>query len=205
MTIGLNASQARSKSSQDMIIFNETDAIMRGIIEASASGAYEVIIDDGTVMTESTPMSTIIGDVQYPTVIVGSTLIINGYTVVLGTTATNLNGIIADINDANIPGVFATKTDGYLVIQVSHVQQTTWTYEIGAGTANIAIGIDAGVYVASNPTSIEYFNTWQGLLVDRALVVQMNAVINHFKNLGYKIEQLTNTSTSKTFKWHVYW
>lgn len=205
MTIGLNASQARSKSQQDMIIFNETDVIMRGIIEASERGDYDVVIGDNSTMTESTPESVLVGEVQNPVISYGSTVIINGQTVTLGITSTNLNGIIADINDANIPGVTAGKIDNRLVITIVHTAKETWTYEIGTGTANLAIGIYAGLYTANNPVSIDYFNVWQGLETNRALVQQMDAVIRHFRNLGYKIDRVTNTATSKTFKWYVYW
>jgi len=205
MSVGLNASQARANSQQDMIIFDETQAIMRKIIERSAAGYYEALVDDGTTMTESTPVSTLIGDVQNPVVALNSTFEINGHTVTLGQTSLNLNGIIADINDADIPGVTASKSNDYLVITIVHDQEYTWTYEVGTGTANLSLGIYTGVYTAGNPISVEYFNTWQGLVTDRALQQQMDAVMRHFKNLGYKIDRVTNTTTSKTFKWYVYW
>ena len=203
--IGINASQARAKSQQDMIIFDETETIMRAILERSATGYYEAFVEDGTTMTESTPVSTLVGDVQNPVVAFGSTIIINGATITLGATAVNLNGIIADINDANVPGVTASKNNGYLVITIVHVPQSTWTYEIGSGTANLALGIYAGVYTANNPESIEYFNSWQGLTTDRGRQHQMDAVIRHFTTLGYKVDRVTNTVTNKTFKWYVYW
>ena len=118
MNIGLNAAQARAKSSQDMIVFNECTSIMNSIITTSASGVYETYIDDGTTMTESTPSTTKIGTANNPTVSVGDTFIINGSTVTLGTSGTNLNSIIADINDASITGVTASKDAGYLVLNI---------------------------------------------------------------------------------------
>jgi hypothetical protein len=33
----------------------------------------------------------------------------------------------------------------------------------------------------------------------------MDQVSKYFVNMGYKIERITNTDTSKTFKWHIYW
>lgn len=205
MSVGLNASQARAKSQQDMIIFDEVQSIMREVISQSGFGMFEATIDDGTTMTESTPVSVKIGTQQNPTVSPGATLIINGETVTLGQTSTNLNGIVADINDAEIAGVVASKDNGYLVITVTHTQQATWTYEIGAGTANASLGFTAGVYTASNPYSVDYFSVWQGTLVDRAATQQMDEVVKYFRNLGYKIDRVTNTNTSKTFKWYVYW
>ena len=205
MTVGLNASQARAKSSQDMIIFDEVDAIMRSVITASSNGEYEVEVNDGSTMTESTPSAQRIGAVNNPVVQPGDTFIINNNTVVLGTSGTNLNAVVADINDANIPGVVASKDSGYIVITITLEQSTVWSYEIGAGTANASLGLVAGTYSVSDPDSVSYFNVWQGTSTDRAKAQQMDQVINHFKNLGYKIQRLANTNTSKTFLWYIYW
>jgi len=112
MTIGLNAAQARAKSSQDMIVFEEQTAIMRQIITDSGLGKFESYVIDNTTMTDSTPTTS---------------------------------------------------------------------------------------------TSESYFNSWQGSIVDRALVNQMNAVERYFSGLGYKIERITNTTTQTTFKWHIFW
>lgn len=205
MNIGLNAAQARAKSSQDMVVFNECTAIMNAIITTSASGVYETYVDDGTTMTESTPSTIKIGTVNSPTVNVGDTLIINSTTITLGTTGTNLNSIIADINDAAVTGITASKDAGYLVLNVVLDASATWSYEIGTGTANTALGFTDGIYVPPTPTSTTYFTSWQGAITDRALDNQMNAVIKYFSNLGYKVNRLTNSATGKTFRWHVYW
>tara|TARA_B110000459_G_scaffold200086_1_gene247922 strand:+ start:1421 stop:2038 length:618 start_codon:yes stop_codon:yes gene_type:complete len=205
MSVGLNAAQARSKASQDMIVYKETQSIMEAIITQSGLGNFEASIDDGTTMTISTPSVQKIGTVNNPTVSVGDTLIIDSSTVTLGTTGTSLNAIISDINDAAIPGVTASKDAGYLVLTKETTAGTTWSYEIGAGTANTALGVVAGVYTLPNPTSIVYYTTWQGSTTNRAIQNQMEQVITYFSNLGYKIERLTNTSTTRTIKWYVYW
>ena len=205
MTVGLNAAQARANSQQDMIIFNEATSIMEAIIAASAAGEYETTVSDGTTMTESTPAVTVTGTVEDPVVVPGTTLIVNGSTVTLGASGTNLNAIIADINDAAINGVVASKSNGYLVLEITLAASTTWQYTIGAGTANAALGLTEGTYTASNPGSVEYFDAWQGTLTDRGLVNHMDAVIKHFRNLGFKIERLSNTATGRTFSWYVYW
>lgn len=205
MNIGLNAAQARAKSSQDMVVFDECTAIMKSIITTSASGVYETYVDDGTTMTESTPSTFKIGTVNSPTVNVGDTLIINSTTITLGTTGTNLNSIIADINDAAITGITASKDAGYLVLNVVLDASATWSYEIGTGTANASLGFSDGIYVPPTPTSTTYFTSWQGAITNRALDNQMNAVIKYFGNLGYKVNRLTNSATGKTFKWHIYW
>lgn len=205
MTVGLNASQARAKSNQDMIIFDETQAIMKAIIEASASGLYNAVVDDDTTMTTSTPTVELVGTVNRPTITPSSDISINGYVLALGVTSTNLNGVISDINDGNIPGVSASKRDGFLVLSMELPAAITWTYTVGNGTANADLGLVAGTYTASLPASTDYFDCWQGTNTDRAKVSQMDAVIRHFANLGYKIERLTNTSTNSTFAWNINW
>lgn len=205
MSVGLNAAQARSKASQDMIVFKETQSIMEAIITQSGLGKFEALVEDGTTMTISTPSVQKIGTVNNPTVNVSDTLIIDGTTVTLGTSGTSLNAIIADINDAAVSGVTASKDAGYLVLTIEDSAGATWSYEIGAGTANASIGVVAGVYTLPSPTSISYYTVWQGTSTDRAIQNQMEQVIKHFSDLGYKIERLTNTSTNRTFKWYVYW
>mgnify|MGYP000633797747 FL=1 len=205
MSVGLNAAQARSKASQDMIVFKETQAIMEAIITASGLGKFEAYVDDSTAMTVSTPSIQKIGTVNTPTVNVGDTLIIDSSTITLGTSGTSLNAIISDINDASVPGVTASKDAGYLVLTIEDSAGATWEYEIGAGTANASLGFVAGVYSLPNPTSVEYYTVWQGSATDRAIQNQMAQVIKHFADLGYKIERLTNSSTNRTFKWYVYW
>jgi hypothetical protein len=205
MSVGLNAAQARSKASQDMIVFTETQEIMKSIISESAVGNFESYVDDATTMTEATPSVQKIGTQINPTINVGDTLIFDNNTITLGTTGTSLNAIVADINDAGVAGLTASKDSNYLILTITEPQGSTWSYEIGAGTANTALGFVAGVYSISNPTSVDYFNIWQGTANDRGLTNQMEQVIKYFQNLGYKIERLTNTNTSKTFKWYVYW
>lgn len=204
MSVGLNASQARSNSRQDLTIFNETQSLMVAIISASESGAYEVTVSDGTTMTESTPVAVHTATVQNPTIVGGEELIIQGETITLGTTGTNLNSIIADINDAAVSGVVASKSDGYLVLTIT-TSASTWQYSIGNGSANTALGLVQGTYSTANPESIDYYSVWVGTEIDRAVQAQMDEVIKHFRNLGYKIERVTNTSTSKTFSWYIYW
>jgi len=205
MSVGLNAAQARSKASQDMIVFTETQEIMKEIISQSALGNFEAYVDDTTTMTEATPSVQKIGTALNPTITIGDTLIFDNNTITLGTTGTSLNAIVADINDAGVAGLTASKDSNYLILTITEPQSSTWSYEIGAGTANTALGFVAGVYSISNPTSVDYFNIWQGTATDRGLTNQMEQVIKYFQNLGYKIERLTNTNTSKTFKWYVYW
>jgi hypothetical protein len=205
MNIGLNAAQARAKSQQDMIVFNETVAIMYEILKQSALGKFEAYVNDSTTMTECTPTAIKLGTVNNPTVVPGSTLIIQNTTVVLGTSGTNLNCIIADINDAEIPGVVASKDGNYLVLTITLEPSSSWSYTIGAGTANASLGLAEGTYALSNPTSTSYYDTWVGTITNRGLQSQMESVVRYFTNLGYKIERISNQQTGITFRWHVYW
>jgi hypothetical protein len=205
MSVGLNAAQARSKASQDMIVYKETQTIMESVITQSGLGYFEALVADGTTMTLSTPSTTTTGTILNPTISVGETLIIDGTTVTLGTSGTSLNAVISDINDAGVTGVTASKSAGYLVLTIEDSAGQTWTYEIGAGTANATLGVTAGVYTVPNPTSMAYYTSWQGTTTDRAIQNQMEQVVKYFTDLGYKIERLTNTSTNRTFKWYIYW
>lgn len=204
MSVGLNAAQARAKASQDMIVYKETQSIMEEVITQSAAGKFEGYVDDGTTMTDSSPSTIKMGTQNNPTITVGDTLIINSVTITLGTSGTNINAIVADINDAAVTGITASKDAGYLVLTIE-ASGSTWTYDIGAGTANTALGFTAGTYSITNPTSVNYFNVWQGTATDRGLQNQMETVIKHFQNLGYKIERLSNATTGKTLKWYIYW
>ena len=205
MSVGLNAAQARAKASQDMIVYQETQTIMEKVITESGLGKFEAYVDDGTTTTISTPSVANTGTVSNPTISVGDTLIIDGATITLGTTGTSLNAVIADINDAGVTGLTASKAGGYLVLTVEDAAGQTWTYEIGAGTANASLGFTAGIYSLTDPTSVSYFDVWQGTASDRSLQNQMEEVIREFQNLGYKLERLSNSSTNRTFKWYIYW
>jgi hypothetical protein len=186
----------------DLTIFNEVNAIMKQIITDAGNGLYETTVSDGTTMTESTPTSTITGTQVNPTITGTPTLIIAGVTITLGTSGTNLNAVVADINDAGVTGLVASKDAGNnLVLSYTHPQQASWSVAIGSGTANADLGLTAGTTSATNPSSVDYFSVWQGVTNDRAKTDQMNQVISYFENLGYTISRLTNTATNKTFKW----
>ena len=204
MSVGLNAAQARAKASQDMIVFNETQAIMKQVITESSSGNFEAYVDDTTTMTLSTPSANKIGTINTPTVSNGDTVIINAQTITLGTTGTSLNAVVSDINDAGVAGITASKDAGYLVLTIE-ASANAWNYIIGAGTANTSLGITAGTYSITHPNSVSYFNVWQGTAIDRGLQNLMESVIKLFQNLGYKLVRLTNSTTINTLKWYIYW
>ena len=202
MTYYINKTSARTIARADLTIFNETQALMKQVITDAGNGLYETTITDGTTMTESTPTITITGSAAAPTIVGTPTLIIAGVTITLGTTGLSLNAVIADINDAAVSGLVASKNAANnLVLTYTAPAATSWTVVIGAGTANTALGLTAQTYTASNPSSVAYYNVWSGTTADRAKSDQMTQVITYFQNLGYSIERLKNTTTNKNLKW----
>jgi len=201
MTYYINKTQARTIARADLTIYDEVNAIMRQVIVDAGNGLYETTIADGTVMTESTPDIVVTGTISNPVIVGTPTLILAGTTIVLGTSGTNLNAIIADINDAAITGLVASKNASDQLVLTYTPTALSWNFIIGPGTANVAVGITTSTVAATNPDSVTYFNVWQGLANDRPKTDQMNQVIFYFENLGYSITRLVNTQTSKTFKW----
>lgn len=204
MIVGLNATQARSKSAQDLTIYQESYHIMNDIILASAEGKFEVVVSNKSTMTGSQAAHRVVGTQQNPVIAPNATIIINSTTIVLGTSGTNLNAIIADINDAGLTGVVASKQDQKLVIDIT-LPQDNWTYDIGAGTANSDLGIIADAGSALAPSGVSYFDVWQGTQTNRALQNQMESVVRYFESLGYKIQRRSNITSGKTFDWYVFW
>lgn len=204
MSYTINKTQARNIARADLTIFNETQALMKQVITDAGNGLYETTISDGTTMTESTPDIVITGNVVNPTITPSDTVILGGQTIILGGTGTNLNAVIADINDAGVSGLVASKNaTNNLVLTYTAPAATTWTFVVGAGTANADLGLTAATSTATNPSSVTYFTTWDGSTQDRAKTDQMNQVELYFKNLGYTITRLKNTTTNKTFKWQI--
>ena len=205
MIVGLNATQARAKSTQDSVMFEKSYTIMKQIIAESSAGEYETTITNATTMTSAQPTHVVTGTVADPIIAPGETIIIQDVTIVLGTTGTTVNAVIADINDAGVTGVVASKTaDEKLVITIT-LPQDDWDYMIGAGTANANLGISVDSGSAQSPTGKSYFEVWQGVVVDRAKQQQIDGIVRYFENLGYKIQLRTNTVSGKTFDWYVFW
>ena len=205
MTYYINKTSARTIARADLTIFNETQALMKQVITDAGNGLYQTTVTDGTTMTESTPTITITGSVANPTITPGDAVILGGQTILLGGTGSNLNSVIADINDyQGLPGLVASKNAANnLVINYTAPAATTWTFVVGAGTgtANADLGLTAATTTATNPTSVDYYNCWQGNANSREKTDQMTQVILYFQQLGYTIERLKNTNTGKTLKW----
>ena len=207
MSYSINATSARQIARADLTIFNETQALMKQVITDAGNGLYQTTISDGTEMTESTPEIVVTATQANPTITPGDAVILGGQTILLGGTGSNLNSVIADINDyQGLPGLVASKnTANQLVLTYTAPAATAWQLIVGAGTgtANADLGLTAATNTASNPVSVDFYNCWQGNATSRPKTDQMNQVILYFQNLGYSIQRIKNTTTNKTFKWEI--
>jgi hypothetical protein len=202
---GLTASQARTVSTSDLVVYNEIDAINREIVAQALAGNLEATVDDGTTMTESTPTLTVTGTVSDPIVGgLGEALTIAGESVTLIANS-DVDQIVAAINDAAIAGLTATKNATQNVVLTYEPPMATWSLQIDADSGNATLGFTAGTVNAPVPDSRDYYDVWSNLTDDRKLSLNMTKVINYFQDQGYNIVQKLNTETGSTFKWEVYW
>jgi hypothetical protein len=201
----LTAAQARIISYTDLIVHDEIDYITRQIITASATGENNIQITDGTLMTESTPEIVITGTVTNPVLASGAnTVIIAGTTVTLGPDGSDLNSVIALINDAAITGLVASKTANRLVLTYN-TPMNDWNIVIGAGSANGDLGLVAETTSATPPESTVYYTVYGGTTNNRKYSRDMATVISHFQENGFSILQKQNTVTQNSFMWELYW
>jgi hypothetical protein len=50
-----------------------------------------------------------------------------------------------------------------------------------------------------------YYQVWAGTATNKAILLQLNAVLSYFKGLGYTITIQTNPATGSTIQWKVCW
>jgi hypothetical protein len=204
--MALTAIQAKTVAYTDLVVHNEIDTLARAIIAAGLGGQYSITVNTGTTITNSTPLIPVTGTTVAPTITALQTVILAGVTVILGTTGTNLNAVIADINDAAIPNLVASKDLTNHLVLTYTAPMNAWAFIIGAGTANVALGLTAGTVPATLPISVAYFTTFTGgLVIDRKQAYNMAAVMLHFQNLGYNISQSINLTTNNTLAWNISW
>lgn len=203
----LTASQAKTVTTTDMVIYNEIDTLSRAIIAAALAGDLQVTVDDGTTMTESTPTIVITGMESDPVTASSETdeeLILNG-TMITFPHQSNIYSIVGIINDAGIEGLVASKNADNQLVLTYQCPQNDWTFTIGDSTANNTVGIAAGIVAATTPGSVAYYNMWAGIQDDRKKAYEFAQVVNHFQNLGYNILAKKNTVTENTLLWEIYW
>jgi hypothetical protein len=57
----------------------------------------------------------------------------------------------------------------------------------------------------NTPEAQSYYQTWRGNIVNEVERDQMDVVIRYFRDKGYVINRVTNTSTLNTFNWIIRW
>lgn len=206
MTNGLTSTQARTIATSDLVIYNEIDVITRAIYTAALAGDLNTTVSDGTTITESTPTITVVGTETNPeSGSVGESLTLAGQGVSIPANS-DINQIIAAINDAGITGLTASKNDAVQVVLTYEPPQSSWSFAIGADSANTTIGLTSGTVTATNPESVNYYNVWTGISDDRKKSYELSQVVNHFQGLGYSILAKQNADTpSNVIKWEIYW
>lgn len=115
---------------------------------------------------------TITGIVQNPTVTSGDTIRINDYVVEL--VVPTLAGVVAAINDANLPGITAANVDGYLSITSGSVAFADKLRILpSTGTALTDLGLDIFIQTEriANPTSISYDHFGYSIKIDSTATI----------------------------------
>ena len=209
MTHNLTASQARTVSSTDQIVYNEVDTINRAIYVAGLAGDLSTEVGTGTDMTNSTPTVTVTSAGYADGWTPAGTFTIAGTTITLSSgvnDGVNIAQATADINAAGITGLTATN-DGSEITLTYVSPQGTWSLALAEGSGSLAeLGFTAGSTSATIPESVDYYAVWSGTTEDRKKTYAMAQVIQHFQDLGYNILRKQNTgSAQSTLKWEVYW
>lgn len=206
MTRDLTATQARTVSTTDLVIYNEIDTIQREIMEQALLGNLTATVENGTTMTESTPVVTVTGTEANPTVgVTGESLTIAATTITLAAES-DIDQIIAAINEQGPAGLVASKNASDQIVLTYETPQANWGLIISADSGNPTIGLTDGTYAAPAPESVEYYQVWAGISEDRKKSYELSQVVNHFQNLGYSILAKKNTdSDTEVIKWEIYW
>jgi hypothetical protein len=89
--------------------------------------------------------------------------------------------------------------------------QGTIHTEIRLIESNVLANISAGVLYANvtgNTTmtsSNVYYNVYNGITTDTAILDQINCTKTYFVDLGYSVSILTNPTTNNTITWNLGW
>lgn len=68
--------------------------------------------------------------------------------------------------------------------------------------AQVVINVNNNTY-GTDP--MLYWQVWAGVVTNKPISVQLNAVLTYFKGLGYTISIVSNPATGKTIMWNVCW
>jgi len=198
------ATAARNSSlPREVTVHDEIRAIESAVLASINQGVYTVTVSNGTKMTYSNTVSPLTWTIDYTT---GHITIINhpfntGDTVKLNSTGTLPSGL--------------TSTAYYYVVYID-----TNTIMLASSYTNATLARPITVSVTDNgsgtlnmyyyPPSLDYFAVLNNMTVSNTQLSapysdQMNAVTSYFTNLGYSINQITNTTTNNTFSWVLQW
>lgn len=193
------ATELRNNSRSYLIILNEVRAIENAVLLAADNGMLDAIVFN-TYMTNITPST-------YKDIVavddVNDTLTVTNHGYVKGDEIR----FTASTND--LPAPLTTSATYYAIPSISDPSlfqvATSYLNAINDVAINITDTGSGTNQVRVTTPAEQYYRTWKGLSVDRALIDQMNGVISHFKQLGYTISRHTNQSNPDVFEWHISW
>ena len=200
----ISAADAKLQGQGNLVLVKEVRAIEEAVLTAVDSSLMYATVADGTAMTMSTPTIEVTGTVNNPTLTASDTFLINTTTVTLS--GTTLNSVVDDINTLAITGITASKTAVSGALKITS-DNNNFSLIIAAGTGTVLTNLGlAASTTASTAVSKDYYNVWQGTVVNTTYKRQMTEVVSNFTDLGYVITRQKNAATSNaTLKWYITW
>ena len=204
MAVMISAADAKLQGQGNLVLVKEVRAIEEAVLTAVDSSLMYATVADGTAMTMSTPTIEVTGTVNNPTLTASDTFLINTTTVTLS--GTTLNSVVDDINTLAITGITASKTAVSGALKITS-DNNNFSLIIAAGTGTVLTNLGlAASTTASTAVSKDYYNVWQGTVVNATYKRQMTEVVSNFTDLGYVITRQKNAATSNaTLKWYITW
>jgi len=71
--------------------------------------------------------------------------------------------------------------------------------------AEAVVDINVAENTWCSPDSNLYYQVWAGTKTNKAILLQLNAVLSYFRSLGYTIVIQTNPDTGSTIQWKICW
>ena len=204
MAVMISAADAKLQGQGNLVLVKEVRAIEEAVLTAVDSSLMYATVADGTAMTMSTPTIEVTGTVNNPTLTASDTFLINTTTVTLS--GTTLNSVVDDINTLAITGITASKTAVSGALKITS-DNNNFSLIIAAGTGTVLTNLGlAASTTASTAVSKDYYNVWQGTVVNTTYKRQMTEVVSNFTDLGYVITRQKNAATSNaTLKLYITW
>jgi hypothetical protein len=199
-----NAASARNTVPSEQVISTEIAAIQQQIYAAINQGVYQAQISNGTLMTYSTPAQPLLWYAD-----------INNLAILTITNHPFNTGDIVTVSSTNsLPSPLQQSTYYYVIfVDVNTIMlANTYADAIAVRPVNIMLTDTGSGYlnIYAYYPSQDYFGAWQGMNMSNPLLSppynnQMNAVINYFSTLGYKVNRIVNANTGNTLTWVIQW